>query len=54
MNTRRKKDEIPLDGGVMPYDFHKYHALGNDYNVINPNKTKVKLPAHGWSFNSTP
>ena len=46
MKTRHKKDKIPLDGDVIPYDFHKYHALGNDYIVIDPNKTKVKLSAH--------
>jgi len=46
MKTRHKKDKIPMDGDVIPYDFHKYHALGNDYIVIDPNKTKVKLPAH--------
>jgi diaminopimelate epimerase len=45
MKTRHKKDKIPLDGDVIPYDFHKYHALGNDYIVIDPNKTKAKLPA---------
>ena len=30
----------------MSLDFHKYHALGNDYIVIDPNETKAKLPAH--------
>ena len=55
MNTRHKKDKIPLDGDVIPYDFHKYHALGNDYIVIDPNKTKAKLSAQrAGSFNSTP
>ncbi|MDH5185768.1 MAG: diaminopimelate epimerase [candidate division WOR-3 bacterium] len=24
-------------------DFYKYHALGNDYIIIDPNKTKIKL-----------
>ena len=46
MKTRHKKDKIPLDGDVIRHDFHKYHALGNDYIVIDPNKTKAKLPAH--------
>ncbi len=27
----------------MRYDFYKYHALGNDYLVIDPNKTNIKL-----------
>ena len=45
MKTGHKKDKIPLDGDVIPYDFHKYHALGNDYIVIDPNKTKAKLSA---------
>ena len=27
----------------MSADFFKYHALGNDYIVIDPNKTKIKL-----------
>ncbi|BBB92183.1 MAG TPA: diaminopimelate epimerase [Methylomusa anaerophila] len=27
----------------MNFDFYKYHALGNDYIVIDPNKTKVNL-----------
>jgi len=43
MNTRHKEDKIPLDGDVMSYDFHKYHALGNDYIVIDPNKTELNL-----------
>jgi len=46
MKTRHKKDKIPLDGDRMSLDFHKYHALGNDYIVIDPNETKAKLPAH--------
>jgi diaminopimelate epimerase len=47
MNKGHKKDKSPLDGDVMTYDFHKYHALGNDYIVIDPNKTKANLPAQG-------
>ena len=43
MNTRHKKDKIPLDGNVIAYDFHKYHALGNDYIVIDPNNTKLNV-----------
>jgi len=43
MNTRHKKDKIPLDGDVIPYNFHKYHALGNDYIVIDPNKTELNM-----------
>ena len=55
MNTRHKKDKNPLDGNVIAYDFHKYHALGNDYIVIDPNKTKAKLSVHrAESFNPTP
>lgn len=27
----------------MPDDFYKYHALGNDYIVIDPNKTRIDL-----------
>lgn len=27
----------------MNIDFYKYHALGNDYIVIDPNKTKINL-----------
>ena len=27
----------------MKMDFYKYHALGNDYIVIDPNKTRFKL-----------
>ncbi len=27
----------------MSIDFYKYHALGNDYLVIDPQKTKIKL-----------
>lgn len=27
----------------MGYDFYKYHALGNDYIVIDPNKTDIHL-----------
>jgi diaminopimelate epimerase len=27
----------------MKDDFHKYHALGNDYIVIDPNKTSFDL-----------
>jgi diaminopimelate epimerase len=27
----------------MATDFYKYHALGNDYIVIDPNKTKINL-----------
>ncbi|HWR42936.1 diaminopimelate epimerase [Sporomusa sp.] len=27
----------------MEFHFYKYHALGNDYIVIDPNKTKVNL-----------
>lgn len=27
----------------MNVDFSKYHALGNDYIVIDPDKTKLKL-----------
>jgi len=27
----------------MPCDFHKYHALGNDYIVIDPNLTEIDL-----------
>ncbi len=27
----------------MPIDFHKYHALGNVYLVIDPNKTQLNL-----------
>jgi diaminopimelate epimerase len=30
----------------MSLNFHKYHALGNDYIVIDPNKTNAKLSAH--------
>lgn len=26
-------------------DFYKYHALGNDYIVIDPNKTQIRLTA---------
>ncbi len=26
----------------MPYDFYKYHALGNDYLVIDPNRTQFE------------
>ncbi|VBB04996.1 diaminopimelate epimerase dapf [Lucifera butyrica] len=29
----------------MEFQFYKYHALGNDYIVIDPNKTKVNLSA---------
>ena len=29
----------------MPIDFYKYHALGNDYLVIDPNKTEIELTA---------
>jgi hypothetical protein len=43
MNKGHKRDKSPLDGDVMTYDFHKYHALGNDYIVIDPNKTNTKL-----------
>ena len=28
----------------MSIDFYKYHALGNDYLVIDPNQTDIKLP----------
>jgi hypothetical protein len=34
MNTRHKKDKIPLDGNAIAYDFHKYHALGNDVIAV--------------------
>ena len=27
----------------MNFDFYKYHALGNDYIVIDPSKTKINL-----------
>jgi diaminopimelate epimerase len=27
----------------MPWEFYKYHALGNDYIVIDPHKTKINL-----------
>lgn len=27
----------------MATDYYKYHALGNDYIVIDPNKTEIKL-----------
>lgn len=27
----------------MDFDFYKYHALGNDYIVIDPNKVKINL-----------
>lgn len=27
----------------MKFDFYKYHALGNDYIVIDPNKTCIEL-----------
>lgn len=27
-------------------DFYKYHALGNDYVVLDPNRTKFKLICH--------
>jgi diaminopimelate epimerase len=27
----------------MTLEFHKYHALGNDYLVIDPNHTKIRL-----------
>lgn len=27
----------------MGIDFYKYHALGNDYVVLDPNRTKIKL-----------
>jgi diaminopimelate epimerase len=27
----------------MPWDFYKYHALGNDYIVIDPNETEFDL-----------
>jgi diaminopimelate epimerase len=31
----------------MGIDFYKYHALGNDYIVIDPNKTQINLsPKH--------
>ena len=30
-------------GDYMDCDFYKYHALGNDYIVIDPQKTKVNL-----------
>ncbi len=29
----------------MEYHFYKYHALGNDYIVIDPNKTRITLSA---------
>lgn len=29
----------------MTVDFYKYHALGNDYIVLDPNKTALPLPA---------
>lgn len=29
----------------MDFHFHKYHALGNDYIVMDPNKTNVNLSA---------
>ena len=29
----------------MEYHFYKYHALGNDYIVIDPNKTRINLSA---------
>jgi len=29
-----------MDGSA---DFHKYHALGNDYIVIDPQKTRIDL-----------
>ena len=29
MNTRHRKDKIPLNGNVTAYDFHKYHVLGS-------------------------
>jgi diaminopimelate epimerase len=27
----------------MSFKFHKYHALGNDYLVVDPNHTKIRL-----------
>ena len=27
----------------MKMDFHKYHALGNDYIVIDPRETQIEL-----------
>ena len=27
----------------MAVDFYKYHALGNDYIVIDPNRTQISL-----------
>ena len=43
MSVRQKKNKAPLRGDLIPYDFHKYHALGNDYIVIDPNKTKLNM-----------
>lgn len=31
----------------MKIDYYKYHALGNDYIVIDPNKTKINLTESG-------
>ena len=28
---------------MMSFEFAKYQALGNDYLVIDPNKTKINL-----------
>ncbi|WP_374214245.1 hypothetical protein [Candidatus Desulfosporosinus nitrosoreducens] len=30
---------------MMKIDYYKYHALGNDYIVIDPNKTRINLSA---------
>ena len=37
----------------MPIDFHKYHALGNDYIVIDPNRTKIDLTPRRSSSSAT-
>ena len=43
MSAQQKKNKVPLRGNVTPCSFHKYHALGNDYIVIDPNKTKLNM-----------
>jgi diaminopimelate epimerase len=50
MNTRHKKDKIPLDGDSMSMNFYKYHALGNDYIVIDPNNTNLDLTPENIKF----
>ena len=42
-----KKERTPTETSEkeskMATDFYKYHALGNDYIVMDPNKTRIAL-----------